>query len=133
MRLVRYDWRADGIFGRLRDDHDDQLAVTLEHSFDGKPKLPAGQYLCKRGMHQLEHGGRFETFEVLDVPGHTGILFHIGNWNRDSDGCILLGRVSVGSTDGHMITSSAMTFFSFMNALDGVNEFPLTVEDGVPA
>ena len=131
MRLIRSEFNPDGIFGKLIDDNGDQLAVTLEHSYNGTPKLPPGHYLCKRGMHKLEHGDPFETFEVTGVTGHTGILFHVGNWNKDSDGCILLGRVVVDSPEGRMITSSHMTFAYFMNDLVATNEFLLTVQDGV--
>ena len=133
MRLTRSEFNADGIIGTLTNEQGDQLAVTLEHAFDGRPKLPAGHYHCQRGMHRLEHGEKFETFEVMGVPGHTGILFHIGNWNKDSDGCILLGRVVTASTEGRMITSSSLTFAYFMNELTDVDEFLLTVVDGVPA
>ena len=133
MRLLRSEFRDDGIIGTLYNEQGDQLAVTLEHAYDGQPKLPAGHYLCKRGKHQLKHSDPFETFEVTGVTGHTGILFHTGNWNKDSDGCILLGRTVTGSTEGWMITNSHLTFAYFMHDLVGVDAFLLTVLNGVEA
>lgn len=132
MKLIRTHFNADGIVGTLSNDEGDQVAVTLEHSYNGRPKLPAGQYLCVRGMHQLHSTPEpFETFEITGVPEHMGILFHWGNWNDDSNGCVLLGRAVCGSEKGTMITSSRATFARFMLDLDGVDTFTLTVEDGV--
>lgn len=121
--------RPDGILGVLDDDEGHQLAVTLEHSYNGKPKLPAGTYTCQRGPHRL-HGMKdsFDTFEVLNVPGHTGILFHWGNYNGDSEGCVLLGRVSCDSPKGCMVTSSRATFARWMMDLEGVQSFTLVVD-----
>lgn len=129
MRLTRTACRPDGILGVLYDAEGTQLAVTLEHSYGGVPKLPAGTYRCQRGPHRL-HGMMtdFETFEVMGVPGHTGILFHWGNYHGDSDGCILLGRVSCGSPKGCMVTSSRATFARWMHDREGVPSFFLTVE-----
>lgn len=132
MRLTRHDYRHDGIFGILYDAEDDRIAATIEHSYDLAPKLPAGTYTCVRGKHRL-HGMTqdFETFEVMGVPGHTGILFHWGNYNHDTEGCILLGRVVTASPIGWMITSSRDTFERFMVDLDGIDSFQLTVEEGI--
>lgn len=85
---------ADGIFSDLFQGLGTGLELTtLEHAYpirnresiDYAPKIPNGIYTCVRGMHQLEHGWPFETFEVTGVAGHSGILFHIGNFNADSD------------------------------------------------
>ena len=69
----------------------------------------------------------------MDVPNHTGILFHAGNWQDDSNGCVLLGKTCTTSARGTMITDSQMTFHLFMTDLDGIDAFPLLVEDGVAA
>lgn len=132
MVIRRTDFRSDGIFGLLFDDDGDQIAVTLEHSYDGRPKIPAGTYHCHRGQHRL-HGMEhdFETFEVMDVPGHLGLLFHWGNYNTDSDGCILLGRVMTASPIGWMITNSRETFTRFILDRDGIEVFDLTIEDAI--
>lgn len=136
LKLTRVVFDSHGIFGTLTDHDDIAIAVTLEHSYDAKlgngsyaPKLPNGEYKCLRGTHQLHNAPPFETFEITGVPGHTGILFHAGNFNEDSEGCVLLGRriVPNPSGDGDMITSSKNSFLKFMDLQDGINEFTLTV------
>lgn len=129
-QLKTTDYRADGIFSELWR-HEAKFCVTLEHAFpsgDGyMPKLPRGAtYTCKRGIHQLEHGGPFETFEITGVPGHSGILFHIGNFNSNSDGCALMGGTVVKSATW-WINNSKDVFAGFMQALDGVDTFELEV------
>lgn len=134
MKLVRSQNRADGIFSRLFNDHGVPQCYTLEHSYanlDGtfSPKIPNGQFICVRGMHQLASmSSPFETFEITGVPNCTGILIHWGNWDRDSSGCILVGNAVVTQDDGtEMIVNSKNTFEDFMNSMDGITEFMLTV------
>ena len=140
LTLVRFKFAPDGIFSRLLDADGTQIAVTLEHAYpDGMsgyaPKVPLGTYLCERGTHCLKKGlglGQpFETFEVMDVPGHTGILFHAGNFNRDSAGCLLLGEALVDPDgDGpkdEMVTNSRATMAKFLDIQAGVDTFELTV------
>ncbi len=135
--LTRTDKRDDGIFGTLHSDRNAVIAVTLEHSYDSglgdgsyDAKLQPGIYTCVRGTHQLHNMKPFETFEVQHVPGHTGILFHVGNYSEDSEGCILLGR-RIAPRDppetGNMITSSRNTFLAFMDLMRGLDTFTLEV------
>lgn len=128
MILRRQVFSPNGIFGTLFDDLSTPLAFTLEHAYgvgDGSwlPKVPKGFYNCKRGLHRLAgHPDPFETFEVL-VPGHTGILFHVGNYNDDSEGCILLGT----STNKDYISGSLAAFDEFMGRLKGIDSFQIEV------
>ncbi len=131
--LRRLEYEEDGIFSQLETIKAEKVAVTLEHAFtDGAggfyPKLPPGVYTCKRGMHTLKNMlTPFETFEITGVPGHTGMLFHVGNFNADSDGCVCLGREIGQSNKGQMVTSSKPAFFDFMELQSGVLEFKLDV------
>lgn len=138
--IARKDFRSDGIFGELHDEHHKFICVTLEHAYlerDGNyfPKVAAGTYTCVRGTHQLEHMDHpFETFEITGVPPFDGkpvtkILFHWGNYNNDSKGCILLGQfIGPKSNGGKMITNSHKTFDAFMKMQEGLQTFDLIIE-----
>jgi hypothetical protein len=132
LKLTRNDSTANGIFGVLSDEDGTELAVTLEHAYDSGhgngsfvPKVASGTYLCQRhAPNRLP----YETFELQDVPNFedkpvTGILIHKGNFDKDSDGCILLGT----ARNGDMITSSAPIFNKFMTSLTGIQEFQLVI------
>lgn len=135
LTLKRAEFRKDGIFGDLFcDETGDHLASTLEHSYpkgdDFAPKLPDGVYACERGPHRLKaDADPFETFEIKGVPGHWGILFHVGNYNRDSQGCVLIGT-GIGWTakKEKMIVGSKLAFDRFMKRLEGHQSFTLTVK-----
>ncbi len=127
--LNRTKGSVDGIFGKLYSERGELIAYTLEHAFlfehEYYPALPEGIYTCKRGAHKLEGMKEsFETFEVMNVPNHTGILFHVGNYNRDSSGCILLGSEAAVKA----ILNSKVAFNYFMGLQIGVDEFQLTVQ-----
>lgn len=129
--LQRLQLKPTGIFGSLVSS-DNVIAVTLEHAYlvseSWQPKLPVGVYTCRRGLHQLDGmKSPFETFEVTDVPGHSGILFHVGNFNRDSHGCVLLGLAMIDDGRGEMISESKIAFQKFMQLQGREDSFRLTV------
>lgn len=131
MNTLRHtDFRPDGIFGEFTFDGDPgRFCVTLEHSYDGQPKLQPGTYTCVRGTHTLHNGVPFETFEITGVAGHAGILFHAGNFNRDSEGCVLVGHtIAINPATGdEMITGSKDEFAAFMARFEGVDSWQLEV------
>ncbi len=97
---------------------------TMERAYDSAPKLPDGSYDCVRGWHRLKNGP-IDTFEVMNVPGHTGILFHPGNTFKSSEGCILVGVLISESQLRH----SREVFESFMRELNDLDHFELIVHD----
>jgi len=123
LTLTRTDARFSGIFGQMG------LWATLEHAYpqgdsDWVAKVPPGVYTCVLGPHKLEGMTReFLTYEVTGVPNCTGILFHWGNWDTDSAGCILLGT----KRDGNMVINSKLAFDQFMTLQNGLSTFKLTV------
>jgi hypothetical protein len=80
-------------------------------------------------MHRLSGmAEEFETFEVMNVPGHWGILFHVGNYNEDSEGCILVGEgLGRRYKNGVMLTNSKKAFAKLMALLKDVEQFTLLV------
>lgn len=124
LTLTRTDFEEYGIMGELVDNAGKLSLSTLEHSFDNKPKLYDGTFTCVRGVHELHNAVPFETFEITGVRGHTGILIHVGNYNADSDGCVLVGM----DRNDEMITHSTIAFSKFMGLLDGQSTFTLIVK-----
>lgn len=123
---------VDGVFGELVDAKGTFNFVTLEHAYsDGNghffPKIEPGVYTCVR--FQSPHLG----YEVWHLTGndsdHHFFLIHIGNYNDDSDGCILIGKGYGNKSDGgKMIVSSKQAFAALMEAQKETDSFTLTVE-----
>ena len=131
--LTRNEFLESGIFGNLSDIDGNIVTYSLEHSYDSglgngsyAPKLPDGEYTCQRGEHRLAHMTQpFTTFEIQNVPRHTNILFHVGNFNDDSEGCVLLG--SSINESGHFLQDSRVAFDKFMALQNDIQTFKLTV------
>jgi hypothetical protein len=128
--LNRTSYSEDGVFGIVIND-EGHTFYTLEHAFyvNGAyvPKVTAGTYTCVR-YDSPDHG--YQVFTLKDVPDFQGqpvsyIEIHIGNYNKDSDGCILLGENQLQN----MITDSKDAFQKFMLSLAGQDSFQLVVKD----
>lgn len=88
-----------------------------------KSSIPAQQYLCLR-VNSPTYG---ETFQVMDVPGRTSVLFHPGNTIIDTQACIMPG-LQVGELAGRRaVLSSRAAFNGLMASLAGYQSFHLTI------
>lgn len=87
--------------------------------------IPKGSYMCGRRMSH-RYG---ETFEVLDVPERSHILFHAGNVVDHTKGCILLGQYFGKLKGNRAVLNSGTTFKNFMAALKEVHVFRLVIEE----
>lgn len=140
LNLVRHEALESGIFGNIETPGGKVLFCTLEHAYSDPskpldsttyfPKFPDGTYTCVLGKHTLTHHPEpFDAYEITNVPGHTNILLHIGNFNSDSEGCVLLGmQMGKMLNGGSMLMASTTAFNAFMKLLDGAPEFTLVVE-----
>ena len=117
-----------GTFGTLKIDKE-TFCVTLEPpDFLNQRNIsciPAGQYLCSK-VNSPKFG---LTYEVRHVPGRSHILFHAGNWVKNTEGCILLAE-SYGKIHGNRaILNSGKTFKNFLETMIDEHTFHLTISE----
>ena len=129
IELIRLETkRKAGTFGILKIVKQ-VFCVTLEppdrDNAVGISAIPAGQYDCAR-IRSPTWG---ETFQVLDVPGRTGILFHPGNTVSDTSGCILLAEHFGKLRSARAVLNSGRTFKAFMGIFVDVGMFNLTIKE----
>jgi hypothetical protein len=132
--LHRKETTEDGTFGELYID--DCWLYTLELPWRNNATdvscIPEGSYLCQ--LVDTPHHGL--TYQVL-VPGRVGVLFHSGNTEIDTKGCILLG-LSTGSMDARdpdsgeiekqpAVLQSKEAFKLFMDRMNGTSSFVLHI------
>jgi len=117
-----------GTFGVLKINKE-VFCVTLEPpdilNEQNISSIPAQQYECRKHMSP-----RFgNTFEVSNVPGRTEVLFHAGNFARNTWGCILLAQHFGKIQSDRVILNSGATFERFMALMKDVNVFHLTIKE----
>ena len=91
----------------------------------GETAIPTGTYridmntvspkYSARGANSTYAGIGFKVPRLLNVSGYAGVLIHIGNYPKDTEGCILVGE-SVASS-GVAINSSKVAFFKLYERL----------------
>ena len=119
---------AQGTFGMIVYN-DLPFALTLEREWLGNATgiscIPHGTYKCKR-IDSPKFGN---TFEITNVPGRTHILFHKGNLDDDSHGCILIGE-QFGDVKGSQgILSSRAGYNEMMGIMKDEVGFRLIIVD----
>lgn len=127
VELIRLEENYEhGTFGIIKIDKQ-VFCCTLEprdeENASNISSIPAQQYLCNR-IQSPKYG---ITFTVLNVPGRSCILFHAGNIDDHTKGCILLGRNWGKLGNDRAILNSGDTFKSFMK--DMGREFHLTISE----
>ena len=69
------------------------------------------------------------TFEVLDVPNRSGILFHMGNTVDDTKGCILVASYyGVLNSLPAVLHSYAAFTGAFLDVFRKEKSFPLEIK-----
>lgn len=98
-----------GVFSTLeRPDLNNQRNISC---------IPTGRYLCTRRNPTQKFN--YEHLLVNGVPNRDAILFHIGNYVTDSQGCILVGTdfADINRDGLKDITESRKAFMKLMSML----------------
>ena len=122
----------DGVkFCNVLEDKDRGLTSDMSEEdiksikVHGKTAIPTGTYnitldvvspkFSKYKQYQFCNG---KLPRLIDVPGYSGVLIHIGNTEVDTDGCLLVGQNNVVGK----VTNSTATFKALYDKmLEAVN------------
>jgi hypothetical protein len=140
LQLTQLSCDETGWFGSVQTLDGVHQVFVANHAYQQPDtrwamKTPPGTYTCQLDPQaQLAHGGPFAAYEVTGVPGHWGILFHVGNYPQvDSEGCFLVGT-GIGQINGvPAVLDSNAAFAKFMALQNGAQTFQLTVLAPQPA
>jgi hypothetical protein len=136
LTLKRFSTDNDGTYGVILAGTK-PILLTLEESWKGNRQnescIPSGLYTCKRVISP-NFG---ETFEITGVVDRDDILFHPGNTEINTLGCILTGSEwgtlkaeddDTGETeDQAAVLESQKAFKKFMSYLQGHDQFKLWI------
>lgn len=126
MKLKRYYRDSEVTLGMLFNENDEFLMFTLENPWKNNEVniscVPLGEYECEPYTSKI-HG---QTYKLKNVKGRSGILFHVGNYAHNTEGCILLGLGA--DLPNKMLTYSADAKYLFMQGLNN-RKFNLTITE----
>lgn len=98
------------------------LAVIRATKRKGITAIPTGRYrvtlgvqspkFSKKAIYQFCNG---YLPRLINVPGYEGVLIHIGNTDKDTEGCLLVGR----NTQVGKVLESRKTFIALYDRLLG--------------
>lgn len=109
LEVLRYSSQNDSTLGMLFDVTEGRrfLCYTLEDEFrtqkvKGETRIPHGKYevtLRTEGGFHNKYKNRFPSMHkgmlwVRNVPNFEFILIHLGNREKDTAGCLLVGETS---------------------------------------
>lgn len=85
--------------GLTSDMTAEQIKAIKVHS---KTAIPTGRYKITLAVQSLKYKDKKQYAfckgylpRLVSVKGYSGVLIHIGNWPKDTDGCILVGENKV--------------------------------------
>lgn len=91
----------------------------------GKTAIPYGRYRITLDVISPKYSKKAQYKKIggklprlLDVPGFSGILIHIGNFPEDTEGCILVGENTVKGA----VMNSARYFWLIYDQLAAVDK-----------
>jgi len=125
IKIIRLEQTTEGALGSLILDGEYFCSFLMPDAGDpDRFQIPAGKYKCRR-----YHGTKWkDTFEIV-VEGHTALLFHSGNTEVDSQGCVLLGQYPGKLGENRAVLNSGATFKRFMERMVNHDGFDLEIID----
>ena len=117
---------CDTLEGKDRGLRQDMpTAIIRATKRKGITAIPTGRYrmtlavqspkFSKRATYQFCNG---YLPRLINVPGYDGVLIHIGNTARDTEGCLLVGR----NTQVGKVLDSRKTFIELYDKLLGAKD-----------
>lgn len=107
----------------LTSDMSDEEIKEIKQK--GITAIPTGRYKVVMNV-QSPKFSKYKQYEfckgylprLVDVPGYEGVLIHIGNYPKDTDGCILVGKNTVKGA----VMNSTDTFKKLYDILKNADE-----------
>lgn len=126
LTLKRVATNEDGTFGVLIDELV-PFALTLELPWKNNEQnvscIPSGLYICSK-IVSPKFG---VTYTITEVPDRTNILFHKGNIDVDTQGCVIVGEQFEYLKYKVAVLNSKKGFDEFMSRTGSRPQFALLI------
>lgn len=104
---------------------------------DAETRIPAGRYkvqVRRWGGFHSRYADRFAGFhrgmlEIESVPNFTDILIHVGNWEHNTAGCLLVGTGAYSEQGNMSLQASANAYERlYKKVIDAAESNKLEIE-----
>lgn len=128
---INGQYQCDTLEDRIIDKNKNGKIDNGEVKVFGESAIPYGEYIIDMNtvsprfskVKQYKFcGGKLPR--LLNVPGFDGVLIHIGNFTKDTHGCILVGKNKV---KGQLVESTE-TFVKLYEKLKAFNDAGHTIK-----
>ena len=119
---------SDGVFGVLQVQKKFRFACLEPYHRDNEKSIsciPAGMYKVKK-VNSPTYG---TTYEICDIHGRSHVLFHSGNYDHNSKGCVLVGTGFGLWSGNEVITDSRAAFSKFLQIMGPYDEAELVIRE----
>ena len=134
LRLDRVGSTRGGTFGTLYlpdGTHFKTLEPVWQYNAQGVSCIPAGDYFMARRnspiVARTSKGEFTRGWEIKPVPDRSLIMIHPGNWQHDSNGCLLVGRAHAVISGKPGVTASRAAFKDLMHRLATREEWGIAI------
>jgi hypothetical protein len=125
--ILRTSKDSKGAFSVVFDGDGKEFCIAAEgiSPITGQLVLQPGRYVAQKDFY---NHGNYATFEII-VWGHDRILFHKGNFKRDSKACVILAE-KFADIDGEAgIGESKEAFEEFWKKYEQFDQIEVEVID----
>ena len=126
LRVLRLETDENRTIGLLTIDNRFECYSLEDSAYVGKGCIPHGIYRVAITPSQ-RFGRRLPL--LLNVPGFEGVRIHPGNTEKDTSGCILLGRSRSHDAVIESGTAVALAQMQIQRAIDAEQEVWCSVEN----
>ena len=123
---INGEYFCDTLEDKVRDlNKDGDLNDEGEGKVYGKTAIPYGRYKVVTNILSPKYAKRSSYIwcggylpRLINVPAYDGVLIHIGNYPKDTEGCILVGK----NTKVGAVLESTTTFKALYEKLKSTKE-----------
>ena len=126
--IIRDEFTDKSVLGKLYlngEFYGHTLELTWKDNKKSVSCIPKGVYEARKRGGDESGKYKYQHIEILDVPDRSLILIHVGNFPKNTKGCVLLGTTRAFNFVG----DSRKAFYKLMYDLQNFEELEVIIKN----
>ena len=126
--IIRDEFTDKSVLGKLYlngEFYGHTLELTWKDNQKSVSCIPKGVYEARKRGGDESGKYKYQHIEILDVPDRSLILIHVGNFPKNTKGCVLLGTTRAFNFVG----DSRKAFYKLMYDLQNFEELEVIIKN----